>query len=68
VYDKKTGWAKARQRCQKAGGDLAVVEGKEDEDALVSEREISELELIAIMYIRPDKTGQYKIRIDRYRV
>jgi hypothetical protein len=40
VYDKKMGWAKARQRCQKAGGDLAVVDGKEDEDALVSKREI----------------------------
>ena len=58
MYDKKTGWVKARQRCQKAGGDLAVVEGKEDEDALVSEREISELELIAIVCntTRPDQT------------
>lgn len=35
VYDKKMGWIKARQRCQKAGGDLAIVIGKEDEDALV---------------------------------
>lgn len=35
VYDKKLSWGKARQRCRQAGGDLAIVETLDDEDALV---------------------------------